>query len=546
MQSIRFCLSQINTTVGDFDGNSKCILEGIRRAGARQCDAVIFPELAVTGYPPEDLLLKKAFVKSSLQAINKIAKQTGSITAIAGFVDSRKGKIYNSAAIMKGGRIIRVYDKANLPNYGVFDEKRYFEAGAAPVVVDIKGARTGISICEDIWSGSEVLDSVRGKMDFLVNLSASPYHMEKWKERLALLRKQALHYRAGLLYCNMAGGQDELVFDGHSLVLDKKGKLLGQGWQFAEYDLIVDLNYGPKSQAPRAKKKQIIIPSYKPVPVIEEVYEALKLGVKDYVRKNGFKKVLVALSGGVDSALVTAIACDALGPENVSVIYMPSRYSSSESGADARKLCGNLGLHLKSVPIQEAMDLYAKVLEPYFAGLPQDITEENLQARIRGNLIMAFSNKFNWLVLTTGNKSEMSTGYATLYGDMAGGFALIKDVPKTIVYKLCEMRNEKAGYDLIPENILKKAPTAELKFNQKDQDTLPPYPLLDRIIEDYIEKDMTYTELKDKYNRETLRKVIRMIDLSEYKRRQAPPGIKITPKAFGRDRRVPITNKYKE
>jgi len=378
----------------------------------------------------------------------------------------------------------------------------------------------------------------------MLNLSASPYHTEKWKQRFSMLKKKAVYYRANLLYCNLVGGQDELVFDGHSLVIDKKGRMKAQAWQFAEYDLVIDMN--AKREASSKAEKSVVIPAYKPIPKDEEIYEALKLGVRDYVVKNGFKKVLVALSGGVDSALVTAIACDALGRDNVTVIFMPSKFSSKESLRDAEKLSENLGLKLKIIPIQKIADLYLDVLEPEFRGMPQDITEENLQARIRGNLIMAMSNKFNWLVLTTGNKSEMSTGYATLYGDMAGGFAVIKDVPKTVVYRLCGMRNKKAGFDLIPENIIRKAPTAELRHNQKDQDTLPPYSLLDEIIEDYIENDLTMSELKGRYPLETLRKVIRMIDLSEYKRRQAPPGVKITPKSFGRDRRMPITNKYRE
>lgn len=549
MKNIRFFLAQINTSVGDIKGNSALVVNGIERAKYAGADIVIFPELAITGYPPEDLLLKKGFVRENIAAIKKIAGASRGIIAVAGFVNSRGGRIYNSAAVMKNGRILGIYDKVNLPNYGVFDEKRYFEAGTKPLVITHMGARVGFSICEDLWVKCAVLDRIRGKADFMVNLSASPYHMEKWKERFFLLKKQAAHFNAGIVYCNLVGGQDELVFDGHSLVMDRKGKMKGQGWQFAEYDLIVDMDYGRRVSGigyRETQKQKIPMPAYKPIPKAEEIYEALKLGVRDYVRKNGFKKVLVALSGGVDSALVTAIACDALGRENVTVVFMPSKFSSKESLDDALKLCKNAGLSLKQVPIQEIADLYEKILSPQFEGMKPDITEENLQARIRGNMIMAMSNKFNWLVLTTGNKSEMSTGYATLYGDMAGGFAVIKDVPKTMVYELCRMKNKKEGYDFIPENIIKKAPTAELKFNQKDQDTLPPYELLDRIIEDYIEHDKTYTELKKKYDRDILRKVLRMIDLSEYKRRQAPPGVKITPKSFGRDRRMPITNKYRE
>jgi NAD+ synthase (glutamine-hydrolysing) len=548
MKTIRFFLAQINTSVGDIKGNSALILNGIKRAKKAGADMVVFPELAITGYPPEDLLLKKGFVRENIAAVKKIAKAGRGIIAAVGFVDMRKGKIYNSAAILRDGKIAGIYDKANLPNYGVFDEKRYFEAGKKPLVTGCGGARVGFSVCEDLWAKCSALEQIKGRVDFIVNLSASPYHMEKWKERFIMLKKQAKYYKAGILYCNLVGGQDELVFDGHSLALDKKGKMLSQAWQFAEYDLIIDMDFNHRSQITNHKeqKQKIKIPDYKPVERIEEIYEALKLGVRDYVRKNGFKKVLVALSGGVDSALVTSIACDALGKENVTVVFMPSKFSSDESLKDAEKLCKNTGIGLKQMPIQEIADLYSKILGPHFTGREPDTTEENLQARIRGNLIMAMSNKFNWLVLTTGNKSEMSTGYATLYGDMAGGFAVIKDVPKTIVYKLCAMKNRKIGFDYIPQNIIDKAPTAELKFNQKDQDTLPPYGLLDRIIEDYIENDKTYTELKGKYDGGILKKVLRMIDLSEYKRRQAPPGVKITPKSFGRDRRMPITNKYRE
>jgi NAD+ synthase (glutamine-hydrolysing) len=549
MKTIRFFLAQINTSVGDIKGNSRLIINGIKRAKEAAADIVVFPELSITGYPPEDLLLKKGFVRENIAAVKNIAKAADGIIAAVGFVDMRKGRIYNSTAVLRNGKIDGIYDKTNLPNYGVFDEKRYFDPGSRPLVINYRGARVAFSICEDLWQKCGVLEKVRGKTDFMVNLSASPYHMEKWKERFVMLKRQAKHYGAGIVYCNLVGGQDELVFDGHSLAIDKRGKMLGQAWQFAEYDLIIDMDYNHKSQITNPKegqKQKIKIPGYKPVERIEEIYEALKLGVRDYVRKNGFKKILVALSGGVDSALVTAIACDALGKENVTVVFMPSKFSSKESLADAEKICGNIGIELKQMPIQEIADLYSKILAPHFAGQKPDITEENLQARIRGNLIMAMSNKFNWLVLTTGNKSEMSTGYATLYGDMAGGFAVIKDVPKTIVYKLCVMRNKKEGYDYIPRNIIDKAPTAELKFNQKDQDTLPPYELLDRIIEDYIEHDKTYTELNGKYDPEILKKVLRMIDLSEYKRRQAPPGVKITPKSFGRDRRMPITNKYRE
>ncbi|HDQ26292.1 MAG TPA: NAD+ synthase, partial [bacterium] len=520
MKKIRFCLSQINATVGDIPGNTQAVISGARAAFSRGCDIVVFPELAVTGYPPEDLLLKKGFIKKNMAAISKIASEIPDITAVAGFVNSRGGKKFNSAAVINNKKVKAVYNKINLPNYGVFDEKRYFEPGTAPLIFSAAGTPVAVTVCEDLWSECAPLEAVRGKTDYIINISASPYHAEKWKERVLLLKKKAAHYGATILYCNLVGGQDELIFDGHSLVINKKGEILSQGWQFAEYSLVIDLPAGKPRRTPcslpvifsslKNSPKKINISSYKPVSRVEEIYEALKLGTRDYIIKNGFKKALVALSGGVDSTLVSVIAADAIGPENVSLVYMPSKYSSKESYNDAFKLSKNLGIKLQSVPIQEIFGLYLEKLSGFFKGLPQNTAEENLQSRIRGNIIMALSNKFNWLVLTTGNKSEMSTGYATLYGDMAGGFAVLKDVPKTLVYSLCKMRNKKAGYSLIPANILKKAPTAELRHNQKDRDTLPPYGLLDAIIEDYVEKDRVFAELKNKYNPALLDRVIKM------------------------------------
>ncbi len=556
MKTIRFCLAQINTTVGDIKGNTEKVIMEIKAAEKKGADIVIFPELATTGYPPEDLLLKKKFVDSNMDALDRITANTGDIITVTGFVRKEKNKIYNSAAVICKGKITGVYDKINLPNYGVFDEKRYFTKGNDCKIFSVDGVNFGVSICEEIWVRDEILMKMSGRIDFLLNLNASPYHAGRWKERYDNLKIRAREYKAEIIYVNLIGGQDELVFDGHSIAMDKKGKLIVQGKQFSEDRVLFDRQVkNRRNQAGNIKKipykikgknKKTATGKFSPMEEPEEIYNALILGVKDYVEKNGFKKVVVALSGGVDSALVSCIAADALGKENVNVIFMPSKFSSQESYSDAEKLSANLKIGLKVIGIQGIFEIYLKLFEPFFNNLPFDSTEENLQARIRGNIVMAFSNKFQWLVLTTGNKSEMSTGYATLYGDMAGGFAVIKDVPKTLVYKLAQWRNKKAGYDLIPENILRKAPTAELKENQKDQDTLPEYSLLDRIIEDYIEKDKTYSELKNKYDGETLKKVIRMIDINEYKRRQAAPGIKITPKAFGRDRRIPITNKYKE
>jgi NAD+ synthase (glutamine-hydrolysing) len=540
--TISFLLAQMNTTVGDIRGNTVKIISKIKEAEEKHADAVIFPEMTVTGYPPEDLLLKKRFCASSMEAVREIAKSTGDITAVVGFVSAKNNRIYNSAAVMRSGKITGIYDKINLPNYGVFDEKRYFEQGKSTLTIRIKGAVIGISICEDIWAECPPLMKLKGKMDFLVNISASPYHMLKWKQRAGIFKKLAVKYNTTLLYCNLIGGQDELVFDGHSLIIDNQGMIIRQGKQFEEQDIMIDLPVKQKDGVQELKEEI----KYTPLSADEEVYEALKLGVRDYVQKNGFRKVVLGLSGGIDSALVAVIASDALGSDNVNLIFMPSKFSSKESLNDAQKLSDNLRIKMKDIAIQKIVDVYMDQFREEFKGLKQDTTEENLQARIRGNINMAFSNKFGWLVLTTGNKSEMSTGYATLYGDMAGGFAVIKDVPKILVYKLAKMRNKKAGYDLIPENIIAKEPTAELRFNQKDSDSLPEYALLDSIIGEYIENDKTYGELKGKYDNDILKRVIRMIDINEYKRRQAPPGIKITPKAFGRDRRMPITNKYRE
>jgi NAD+ synthase (glutamine-hydrolysing) len=540
--TIKFFLAQMNVTVGDIQGNTALIIEKIKAAEKTGADIAIFPEMAVTGYPPEDLLMKKRFCAAGISAIKQIAAACGRITAVVGFVNVRDGNLYNSAAVIRDNKISKVYDKINLPNYGVFDEKRYFQPGKKSFVFKAAGARLGISICEDIWVKSPAIYDLKGRMDFLVNISASPYHMSKWKERAGLFKGRAKELNATLLYCNLVGGQDELVFDGHSMVIDNKGRIILHAKQFEGQDVVFELPVKSKVKAQKSKVER----GYTPLSLEEEVYEALKLGVRDYVSKNGFKKVVLGLSGGVDSALVAAVAADALGKDNVNLVFMPSKFSSKESLDDAQKLSDNLGIKMKNIGIQEMADVFLEKLSGEFKGTKPDTTEENLQARLRGNINMALSNKFGWLVLTTGNKSEMSTGYATLYGDMAGGFAVIKDVPKTLVYRLVEMRNKKAGYDLIPRNIITKAPTAELRFNQKDSDSLPDYAVLDRIVEDYIENDKTYGDLKGRYDDETLRRVIRMIDINEYKRRQAPPGIKITPKAFGRDRRMPITNKYRE
>lgn len=573
MTIIRTALAQINPTVGDLSGNLKKIITCIRKAAKIKADIVAFPELAVTGYPPEDLLLKPRFIRDNIDALEKIKAETKGITVIVGFVDRQDG-IFNAAAVISNCRLVDVYHKKYLPNYGVFDEQRYFRPGNRYSVYDLGGVRVGVNICEDIWheNGPARIAALSGA-EVIVNINASPYHMGKALFREKLVTSRGLECGAAIVYVNMVGGQDELVFDGSSFVVDAEGRLLAKGKSFTEDLIIADIGvFGTGRKASSGSRKQLkeimregeIVDHIK-IPWTfakdrpagrrrktvhfseeEEVYNALLLGTNDYVRKNGFQGVVIGMSGGVDSALVTTIAVDALGKENVNGLFMPSKYTSNESREDAFNHAENLGIKIIEIPINSVFRAYLKTLAESFEGRAPDITEENLQARIRGNILMAFSNKFGWLVLTTGNKSEMSVGYATLYGDMAGGFAVIKDVPKMLVYKLCEWRNHRAGTNLIPERILWKDPTAELKPDQRDTDSLPPYPLLDPILKAYVEEDRSMDEiLRMGCDVECTYKVISMIDRSEYKRRQAPPGIKITPRAFGKDRRFPITNKYK-
>jgi len=564
---LRIALAQINSFVGNFEYNFNKIKENIKKAKNSNCDIIIFPELTVTGYPPEDLLLNRRFILENLQYIKKISKLCDNLLCIIGFVDRVNNNIYNAAAVIYNKKVIHIYHKMNLPNYGVFDEKRYFTSGTQIPVYEIGGIKFGLGICEDIWveDSPAIIQSKQGKTSFIISINASPYYIQKWKDRLKILKEKAKLTKNYIFYINSIGGQDEIVFDGHSLVVSPDGKLILSGAQFKEDFVVCDIKF-KKRQMPQSNRniRLIKIRNFKPknsdkslslssskikltqfLQQEEEIYNALMLGTYDYVHKNNFSQVVIGLSGGIDSALTAVIATDALGKENVTTLFMPSKFTSSESYQDAKKLAKNLGVKFLIVPIKKIYKAYLKVLKPFFKGLPFDITEENLQARIRGNILMAFSNKFGSLVLTTGNKSEMSTGYATLYGDMAGGFAVIKDVPKTMVYKLAEYRNRKAGYDLIPQNILIKPPTAELRKDQKDTDTLPEYELLDRILYFYIEKYLTYGEiLKKGFDKETIKRVISMVDKSEYKRRQAPPGIKITKVAFGKDRRMPITNGY--
>ncbi len=558
---IRIACAQINCTVGDIKGNGEKILHYIKQSESAGVDIVAFPELVITGYPPEDLLLKEQFINSNIQETKNITEHIDNIVAIIGFVDKIGKKIYNAAAVICCRKIIGVYHKTFLPNYGVFDEKRYFNAGReTPVFLFNKDGHKipfSISICEDIWklNNSPIINEVKLGSNLIFNINASPYHLGKIYEREEIVSKQAVKNKTKIAYINLVGGQDELVFDGQSFVIDENGNVIARAKPFKEDLLLVDVDIpvfsNKNNKTIQIDKFQntrlipdIIIKKEEILSIEKEVYESLVLGVHDYVKKNGFTKVLIGLSGGVDSSLVAAIASDALGNDKVIGVFMPSPYTSKESKEDVEKLVKNLEITLYSVPISETFKTYLLFLSPYLKDIPQDITEENLQARIRGNILMAFSNKFGFLVLTTGNKSEISTGYATLYGDMAGGFAVIKDVYKTLVYKLVKYRNTISH--VIPERVITKEPTAELKFGQKDSDTLPSYDTLDKILNLYVEKDMDVQSIINlKFAKETVIKIVKMVDKNEYKRRQSPPGIKITPKSFGKDRRMPITNKYK-
>jgi NAD+ synthase (glutamine-hydrolysing) len=573
---LRIGMAQINATVGDFTGNRKKILECIREARSSGVDLLTFPELAVCGYPPEDLLFKPRFITENLRSLDMVVEAVRGIDVVVGFVDSQED-IYNAAAVIHDGRLAAIYHKIYLPNYGVFDEDRYFKPGIECPVYLIAGFKVGINICEDIWyeEGPPRMQAYSGA-EIIVNISASPYHFGKGAVREGMVRSRAVDNVAIVAFNNLVGGQDELVFDGGSMIINEKGEMVARGRQFVEDMIIADLfpagvvrsrrkNPGWRRELPSMKKEgwhksraivvsESIINAEKPtlpvtgVEVQElpgEVYSALVLGTGDYVRKNGFEKVLVGLSGGLDSSLVAAIAVDALGTSNVVGVSMPSRYSSQGSVSDAAKLAANLEIELLNIPIESVFRAYLETIAGPFAGTEPGVAEENIQARIRGNILMALSNKFGWLVLTTGNKSEMATGYATLYGDMAGGFAVIKDVPKTIVYELARYRNSLAGTDLIPASVIDKPPSAELRPDQKDTDSLPPYEVLDPVLTAYVEEDKSIDEIIAMGNDEqVVKRAARLVDNSEYKRRQAPPGIKITPRAFGKDRRLPITSRF--
>ncbi|MFH0940906.1 MAG: NAD+ synthase [Candidatus Omnitrophota bacterium] len=554
-QTIRIALAQMNSVVGDLKGNADKIIGLASEAQSQGADIVSFPELAVTGYPPEDLLFKAQFVDDNLEQLKRIAAYIGDIVCVVGFTDRKADHLYNAAAVIHNARIKGVYHKAFLPNYGVFDEERYFSRGAAFPVFGIGKTLMGVNICEDIWhlEGPAGIQAYKGA-HLIVNINASPFHMGKGLLRENILRQQAKKYKVFISYTNLVGGQDELVFDGASLIIDDQGRVIAKAPAFKEQLLIAELKVASTFKKPGVFLKEIA----KDKPLLAkprgfhiksqavEVYEALTLGLRDYISKNGFKKVVLGLSGGIDSSLVAAIAVDSIGKENVVGVAMPSVITSKKSKEDAERLAKNLGVGFKVIPIQDVFLGYLDILKNAFSGSKPDVTEENLQARIRGNILMALSNKFGYLALNTGNKSEVSCGYCTLYGDMAGGFGVIKDVPKTLVYKLAGHVNEKAGYDVIPLRVFKKAPTAELRPNQKDSDTLPEYGLLDRVLKLYVEEDKSLSEIaKSGTDKAVVERVMRMVDTNEYKRRQAPPGIKITPKAFGRDRRMPITNRYR-
>jgi NAD+ synthase (glutamine-hydrolysing) len=572
MRRFRIALAQMNPTVGDLEGNVARIRDGLEQARALGAQLVAFPELAVTGYPPEDLLFKSAFIEANLKALADVARASTGLTAVVGFVDKRDD-IFNAAAVVHGGALAGVYHKQYLPNYGVFDENRYFQAGTEAPVFTLGATTFAVNICEDIWypSGPTTRQALAGA-ELVVTINASPYHAGKGHQRERMIATRAADDVVCLAFVNMVGGQDELVFDGGSLIVNERGEPVARGRQFAEDFVVADLDldavfHARLHDSRRRKEKQgaieasrIVLPPLPEVPApplpprqvvplaaVDEVYEALVLGTRDYVRKNGFKHVVIGLSGGIDSSLVAAVAVEALGRENVTGVTMPSPYSSSGTRNDAKRLAKNLGIDFLTLPITPVFKAFKKTLADPFKGLKEDVAEENIQARIRGTLLMALSNKFGWLVLTTGNKSEIAVGYSTLYGDMAGGFAVIKDVPKTLVYEVSRHVNERAGRAVIPQSVFDRAPSAELRPDQTDQDTLPPYPELDAILQAYVEEDRGVSDLVARgFAEETVRRVIRMVDVNEYKRRQGPIGVKITPRAFGRDWRLPIVNRFRE
>jgi NAD+ synthase (glutamine-hydrolysing) len=588
MRTFRIAMVQMNPTVGDLDGNVRRIVGWLREAKKAKPDLVAFPELAITGYPPEDLLLKPQFVDDNRRALTEVMRACHGVVAVVGYVGqgthadyketaptvlpAGRHELYNAAAVIADRRLVTSYAKWYLPNYGVFDESRYFHPGRRLPLVTVNGVVVGVNICEDIWlpEGPTRTQAAAGA-EVIVNVNASPFHVGKSRSREQMLATRARDNRVIVTYTNTVGGQDELIFDGNSVIVDQTGELVARAKGFEEDLLVADLNVDAVARARVAQrrkpmgsgktspsidrlsvaikpsKRARVVASMEPLAdPLDEVYRALTLGVRDYVRKNGFKQAVIGLSGGIDSALTAVIAVDALGPDNVLGVFMPSPYTSEESREDTNELVRRLGIQLKTMSITPAFTSYLQMLKDSFDGTNVDATEENLQARIRGNILMAISNKFDHLVLTTGNKSEMSVGYATLYGDMAGGFAVIKDVPKTMVYELAERRNRSESRAVIPKRIFDRPPTAELRPNQKDEDSLPPYAILDPILKAYVEEDRSVDEMVEMgFDRNTVLRVVALVDRSEYKRRQAPVGIKITHRGLGKDRRMPITNRYR-
>ena len=570
---MRLALAQINTTVGDLDGNRDLILDRLEEAKAAGADLVLFPELAVTGYPPEDLLLRPGFLRAAEESLAAIARATHGIVALVG-VPHFDRDLFNACAICAAGEVKALYRKRFLPNYGVFDEDRYFAPARDLLLLEHGGTLIGPTICEDMWQpGPPATDLALAGAQLLTNISASPFHVGRDREREEMFATRARDNSCFVAFCNSVGGQDELIFDGHSLVLDEEGHVLARAPGFEEALLVVDIDPADavgrrlrdvrrrglvreRGAVPEAPVVHVGVPGTTGHPVepqlaapldeLEQMRLALELGLRDYVEKNGFREIVVGVSGGIDSALTAALAVEALGAERVHCVSMPSRFSSEETRRDARLLAESLGTEFRELPIGEIVNAFERVLAESFAGLATDLAEENLQARVRGVLLMALSNKFGWLVVATGNKSELSVGYATLYGDMAGGFALLKDVFKTDVFRLARHLNERVGRELIPASIIERAPTAELRDNQLDEDSLPPYPALDRVLEAYVEQDRSREELSaDGFDRDVVERALALIDRAEYKRRQAPPGVRLTPKAFGRDRRTPITNRWR-
>jgi NAD+ synthase (glutamine-hydrolysing) len=567
---MRLALAQINTVVGDLDGNAARIVGRMRQARDAGADLVLFPELAVTGYPPEDLLFRPEFLRQARRSLDRVAGETEDIAALVGFPWLERD-LFNACAVLAGGEVRAIYPKRFLPNYGVFDEVRYFQPGRQLLLLKLGEALIGPTVCEDIWQpGPPATDLALAGAHVIANISASPFHVGKGQEREEMLVTRARDNACWVVLVNAVGGQDELIFDGHSLVIDEEGDVVARAPAFEEALLVVDIDsttaiarrlVDARRRAlvrerevpdppvvdigePRSSQKPVKPLVAEPLDDLEQMRLALELGLRDYVEKNGFAEIVVGVSGGIDSALTLALAVEALGAERVHAVSMPSRYSSEETRSDAKALAENLGTSFLELPIDPIFEGFEQTLAGTFEGRERDITEENLQARIRGVLLMALSNKFGWLVVATGNKSELSVGYATLYGDMAGGFALLKDVFKTDVFRLAKHLNERAVRGVIPESIIERAPSAELRDNQLDEDSLPPYSALDQVLEAYVEEDRSRDDLTDGFEPEVVDRAIALIDRAEYKRRQAPPGVKLRPKAFGRDRRTPITNRW--